>query len=1114
MKRTDLFIQFRLVMFPLVIRLLLIGFPLANSFSELDAATMSASADAPIVDGSDIANYDNSTGSDKWWVGSATSYGTAGMTIGQTFTTPSGAVEIRSVTFRIRNATQPTKTYTIRVGEITGNVFNEIASETASQTVATADDDYWTWTLDTPVVLNPGTLYGVDVGLNTSTSSWQSGIPYSHTATPGSYGGGSRFRSGSDGNGVGNDTIDQTSGDRVFHIDLAQPDGLLMEFVAGNPSDDSTNSLIPPQLTATFNKTLVAGSGNLKIRNLTDSSEEAIAINGPGVTLSDNLLLIDTAGRIDWNKSYAIQIEGGALESDEGDVFGGFTDDTTWNFATGDGDPLIIAAEALKDHVNGTASLPLTAIATHKATLDSNRQRFDESAATLSAVIDLVTAYEASEGPLFVAGSTVTEFHRNNSTPGDNRRATDDNIHWVILGVMQSIMDEVYHAGTLSNPATRNLLDGYYFGSSADFPGSVAAPVTPSTHVATIDASYPETFGRDTQHWEWPARKPTGTYLAPGSLVTLTVPSVMVNRGVQIRVGAHSWDHEAKNRPHVKRMSRASITYNVNATSMEIASPYGGGIYFEIPKGLELGQLDIGITGAVRSPYFSFKSFHTTSNHEWITTERNHAAPWADFQSEKFMMQVPTSWIYALDDPTSLMEDWDAAMDAINDLMGFPRIRGKETMYIQTDVILRSSVHAPGYPAINVSYNPKASYNGYMNNYFIRGPGTSASASHIEFHEQGHAYFFPKLGGETESVVNLLQPAMANRVFGYSFDEAHRGSLGSTDPDRSLDNTAVSWMCVFNFSPREVPMASAEKSYQHKGHAKFIDLARLLGWSGMDTYWRSFMEDDANGIPYQTDDDAHLLRLCKSYNKDIRPLFHFWGIHPQNPNALAADIAAEGIPPSLEIRDQLLRYKTLIPADNAAFRAFALAWWNRQPRMSGYWEEREHARQWDEEALYSTGDQQRTDSTNPGEMYNEFSASQISARIDALVALYFNDYNTWASQFPGWDLSDPNADLTGNGWTNNEARLFGLDPTASAANPYVTQLEPTSKTLTYTRRSPALTGATYEVWTSTNLIDWEHDETATQTPGPPNTSGVETVTVTLSKPAVDGRLFARIRAND
>ena len=151
----------------------------------------------------------------------------------------------------------------------------------------------------------------------------------------------------------------------------------------------------------------MAGSGNLIIRNLTDFSEEAIAINGPGVTLSDNQLLINTAGRIDWNKSYAIQIEEGALESDEGDVFAGLQTTQPGTSTPALGIPLIIAAGALKDHVNGTTLLPLSAIATYKKTLDSSRQRFDESAATLGAVLDLVTAYEASEGPLFVSGSSV-----------------------------------------------------------------------------------------------------------------------------------------------------------------------------------------------------------------------------------------------------------------------------------------------------------------------------------------------------------------------------------------------------------------------------------------------------------------------------------------------------------------------------------------------------------------------------------------------------------------------------------------------------------------------------------------------------------------------------------
>ena len=35
------------------------------------------------------------------------------------------------------------------------------------------------------------------------------------------------------------------------------------------------------------------------------------------------------------------------------------------------------------------------------------------------------------------------------------------------------------------------------------------------------------------------------------------------------------------------------------------------------------------------------------------------------------------------------------------------------------------------------------------------------AAANIEFHEQGHGYFFPKFGGETESNVNLLQAGHA-----------------------------------------------------------------------------------------------------------------------------------------------------------------------------------------------------------------------------------------------------------------------------------------------------------------------------------------------------------------
>ena len=187
------------------------------------AATMSNSATAPAVDGFDIASYGTPTGQDKWWPEEAGAFGNPGKTVGQTFTTGSEDVMLNALTFQIRDVTEPTKTYTIRVGSVSGSTFTEIASESATQSFATAADDYWTWTLDSPVLLSANTVYGVDVGLNASTSEWTTGIPYVYY-TADVYAGGTRFRSGTAGNGVGDTSMSQVSGDRVFHIDMGSAD--------------------------------------------------------------------------------------------------------------------------------------------------------------------------------------------------------------------------------------------------------------------------------------------------------------------------------------------------------------------------------------------------------------------------------------------------------------------------------------------------------------------------------------------------------------------------------------------------------------------------------------------------------------------------------------------------------------------------------------------------------------------------------------------------------------------------------------------------------------------------------------------------------------------------
>lgn len=122
------------------------------------------------------------------------------------------------------------------------------------------------------------------------------------------------------------------------------------------------------------------------------------------------------------------------------------------------------------------------------------------------------------------------------------------------------------------------------------------------------------------------------------------------------------------------------------------------------------------------------------------------------------------------------------------------------------------------------------------------------------------------------------------------------------------------------------------------------------------------------------------------------------------------------------------------------------------------------------------------------------------------------DYDLWSAQFPGADLSDPNADLDGNRLTNNEDRIWGLDPTnASSVSPISIPLDATGR-FSFTRRDDALTGLTYEVWTSTDLLVWTEDTAAVMTPGSPMDE-VETVAVTLSPILLaEPRLFFQVRA--
>ena len=672
---------------------------------------------------------------------------------------------------------------------------------------------------------------------------------------------------------------------------------------------------------------------------------------------------------------------------------------------------------------------------------------------------------------------------------------------------MQAIMDFIFNALTLVQHEA--LLRGFKFGSSSNFPGTCVTPPTNQTHTVAISASFTNSFGRDTQGWGEPARKPTGTYLAPGTIATVTVPQSLVGQGYRIRVGAQSWD--MSHRPTVRRLDRCTLLYDIDSTNTKVANPLGGGIYIEVPQGRNAGVVNVTVTGAARSPYFSAKSFHQTTLAEWVNTERTQPGPWADFQSDKYMMQVPRSWIYALADPLTLMTNWDAAVDACNDLMGFPRLRGKEAMYDQVDVLLRASVYAPGYPAVNQSYNPDTSYGGYGSSYLVRGP---QNAPDYQFHEHGHGYFFPKFDGEQESTVNLLHVAVMTQKFGKSFDQALRESNGSGS-FCTLPTAAVLWMTSFNFSPREVAMADWEKAYQPQGHAKYADIARLFGWGGLSNFWYYHNDKDDKGQSYSTSTDTLILQLCKSVGRDARPMLHFWGIHPVSPATLSNCISAARLKVTVEVYDRIVQYQALVPTNNATYQSWCSNWWGRAPSISGYGVEREHARQWSTNLLNGTDTQTRF----PTEIFDAAASTQVKARAQEILDLYYptgrpTDYAAWDANFPGFDLSNPAADSDGDGVSKDQERIWGLNPTNATSSNLFTSIAAlkSTGTFTYTRRTTTLTGLNFTVWTSTNLTAWTRDTGATQTINS-TVANVQTVTARLSSALlVQPKLFVRVQA--
>ncbi len=578
---------------------------------------------------------------------------------------------------------------------------------------------------------------------------------------------------------------------------------------------------------------------------------------------------------------------------------------------------------SLKSHLEGSPTLTAAQLQDINERLKQTTYVVTQDKDTLTLAFAVITAYEKMRGgPFFI--NTATKGGFPNEYYGD----TKTDIDRAVLTIQQSIHDSAFEPRTFAK--YKDVLTGKKFNSSDWFPGKVKIQADPNkVYPVRINATMVKDVDIRTAFSGAGsvARRPTGYYLAAGDVAKVTVPPSMVNAKFMIQVGANLHDKYIKSK--IVRPFRVTTKFPIVSTVTEIANPNGGGIYIDVPYLAGAGSdVTITIQNAVPAPLFSKTALNATTLQQWKETQRLNPAPWADFMTDKFMMTLPTSWIYKYEDPVALMKHWDERMDVVSDLVGRNRVRNNQILYLTVDTDLLGNGFGIGYPSGNNTYDPGASTDGNNTNWYLR---LDKDFSESEFHELGHAELFSNFPGEGEASVNILSVAVSNKLYGVDFDRGLSKSMNNTSQLIGRDQAAVGWMVRQNFREGKamgITSAVQEKSYVQRGYAKYVEIAALFGWDKLEKFYREenrvFRDEAVAAGAGLTDVDSRILRMSIAAGVDLTPLIHFWGVQPVKADALSAAIAAAGLKPSALIYDRLVRYETMIPMTNAAFQAHAV----------------------------------------------------------------------------------------------------------------------------------------------------------------------------------------------
>jgi len=347
----------------------------------------------------------------------------------------------------------------------------------------------------------------------------------------------------------------------------------------------------------------------------------------------------------------------------------------------------------------------------------------------------------------------------------------------------------------------------------------------------------------------------TGLYAVPGKPIKVTTSQRGVDAGLRLRIGAHTdalWHlNEWKRAPEI------SMSVPISAPETVAASSFGGLVYIDVPKATE-SKAVLRIDGAVAAPHY----VHGTTTLDQWKSVRNSPGPWAELESSKIILTVPSLLVRKLQDPKSLMDFWDKVADACADFAAIPRKRQSAERFV-ADVQISAGYMHSGYPIMtHLDAAPRMVDLAYLTDKAKGGDWGM-------FHEIGHNHQESDwtFDGTGEVTNNLFTLYIIETVVGRS-----PGYRVRFTEDQILET----------FRKHRLARAPFDKwkSDPFLALTMYIQLQQTFGWEPFKKVFAEYRKLPQNERPKNDAEkrDQWMVRFSRTVGKNLGPFFVAWGI--------------------------------------------------------------------------------------------------------------------------------------------------------------------------------------------------------------------------------------------